>query len=498
MHGRGRVIDRSFAVLVFGVAAACGSRSGLLGSSEPGAGLGGAAGSALGGGAGVGGSSGVGGAVYVDAEPDAPPPKPDCTYHLPGDPIVVFSYCEGVHTPMLVVLSGGSSGSPARLAISLIHEHFWHPDIRVAELSISPSWPSGVVVSHAMTGYGVDAHAPGQVTRAAGDDHALALFYFHADEASPNVIPGVKFRRFDASAWAPQPELFVEQLGSYAYSMAPGRAPATNGAWASDGYGVSWRSPVDDSSGESLISPRVALLDAAGSIVRGPVSVGQASAYPGIGATLAWTGQTYLLAHNPRPCSGADPACANQLMLTRLEPGAGQLQLVDTGVVPPLPGLRARTPLARSHAGATWLAWREQPFDAKPGEDVPSTIRLARSTATGELVGTPWQTDAHPDTGAELLASDQGVLLAWGERLDPALEPDTVGHSRLRLRQFSKSGEELQELALGTTRLSYGMAYSVATIDEPRALIVAWTAQDQKPGGQSVAYLMRLDCLAAD
>jgi hypothetical protein len=106
-----------------------------------------------------------------------------------------------------------------------------------------------------------------------------------------------------------------------------------------------------------------------------------------------------------------------------------------------------------------------------------------------------WQTEAHPDSGIELLASDQGVLLVWGEQNDPAIEPHVVGHSRLRLRQFSKTGQELQELELPTTSLTYGMAYSVAAIDHPRALIVAWTAQDQQPGSTTVAYLARFDCV---
>jgi hypothetical protein len=149
--------------------------------------------------------------------------------------------------------------------------------------------------------------------------------------------------------------------------------------------------------------------------------------------------------------------------LARLEPG----QLVETGRHAGAGPACVRTPLIRSHAGATWVAWREQPVDAKPGEDVPSSVRLASVGSTGQLASVVWQTEAHPDAGAEVWASDQGLVLVWGERVDTKLQPHEVGHSRLRLKQLSKTGQELQELELPTTSLTTGTAYLVTTLDEP-------------------------------
>lgn len=480
-----RISTQGLALLLLGVAnvAACGSKSGLLlggGESVP-------AGS---GGASSGGQSAGGGGGVVDAGPDAPPPLPDCLYVPHGEPRVLFSYVEGVHTPNLVRLDGN------RFAVGLIHEHFWHPEIRVAEISVGPSWPDGVQVTHGMLLYGIDAHAPGQLVPATTGPSELALLYYHADEASAAVTPGVKLRRFDTTAWQPFDEVFVEKLGGYAYSLAPGPSLGKGMGWAGLGYGMTWRSATSGDASNYVVSTRVAVSDSAGNLVAGPVDVSAPSAYPGVGATVVWNGQHYLVARNDKPCDGAGPECAARLTLARFEPGVGAAaQLVDTGVVAPVPGRRARTPLLRSWAGATWVAWREQPIEAKPGDDSPSTLRLAAPSADGQVTQAAWQTEAHPDAGAELLASDQGLLLVWGERIDPTLPSHQVGHSRLVLRQLSKTGAELQELELPTSSLSSGTAYAVATLDEPRALLVAWTAQEAKPASHTQAYLARFDCM---
>jgi hypothetical protein len=433
----------------------------------------------------------------ADAGPDAPP-LPYCVYVAHGDPIVLFTYPEGVHTPTLAPVAPSAPGKPARLAVGLIHEHFWHPEIRVAEISVGPAWPEGVKVTHEMLLYGIDAHAPGQLAPAADGGGDLALLYYHADEASPNVTPGVMFRRFDTKAWKPLPESFVEKLGGYAYAIAPGLGLGKGMGWQNPGYGITWRSATSGDAGSAVVAPRVAVTDVAGNIVAGPLDVAPPSAYPGIGATIAWTGSGYVLSHNARPCTGGGPECANRLGLARLEPGVGPgAKLVETGDVSALPGQRARTPLVRAHAGNVFAAWREQPVDATPGSDPPSTVRLLRLDSTGKPAAAPWQVTAHPDSGAELSVSDQGVLLLWGERVDAALKPHEVGHSRLSLRQFSPTGEELQELSLATTALTTGTAYAVMPLAYPRALLVAWTSQEPKAGGHTQAHLARFDCVEA-
>ena len=493
-----RAVSRTVHYLVGLLALACGSKSALLigsaASDDGGAGAGGAgAGGAGAGGASAGGTSSGGGAGAPEAGVDAPPPLPDCLYVQHGEPIVIFTYGEGVHTPTLAPIT---TTAPARIAVGLIHEHFWHPELRVAELTVGAAWPEGVSTTHGMLLYGIDAHAPGQLVPSTNGPGELALLYFHADEASPNVTPGVMFRRFDTGAWKPFDEVFVEKLGGYAYSLAAGPSLGKGMGWANLGYGMTWRSATSGDAGSPLVATRVGVSDASGNVIAGPVDVAPASAYPGIGATIAWTGQSYVLASNARPCAASSPDCANRLTLARLEPGVGSAaKLVETSVQPPAPGLRARTPLLRSFAGATWAVWREQKIDAKPGEDVPSRLHLASVNAVGQLGSDVWQADAHPDAGAELLVSDQGVLLLWGERLDTAVQPHQVGHSRLRLKQLSKTGGELQELDLPTTSLTSGTAYSVTTLAEPRALLVAWTSQEPKPSGHAQAHLARFDCV---
>jgi hypothetical protein len=64
------------------------------------------------------------------------------------------------------------------------------------------------------------------------------------------------------------------------------------------------------------------------------------------------------------------------------------------------------------------------------------------------------------------------------------------------LRQFGKAGQELQELTVPTTELTTGAAYSVVTLAEPRAVLLAWTARSEKAAGKTEAYLARLDCVA--
>lgn len=482
------VFSRNWGYLAVGLAAAaCGSKSGLFESGATSAAGGGAgSGGASSGGAGSGGAGNAGGSE--DAGADAPPPLPDCTYVLHGEPIVLFTYGDGVRSPMLARLSAGSPGVAARVAFGLIHEHFWHPDIRVADVSVGPAWPEGVSVTHPMTLYGIDAHSGGQLIPAA--DGGLALFYYHADEASPNVTPGLMFRRFDTAAWKPLPEVFVEKKADYGFSISPGPVASQKGA-SGQGYVVSYRGPVE-TDGAYITSTSVRMIDTEGATVSSPAAVDSPGPYPGTGATSVFGGSTHLVVSNARPCPGDAPECAPRLTVASL----GKLGLSTTATVPPNPNRRARTPLVRAHDGNVWVVWREQLLGAKPETDPPSTVRLVAIDASGQVATVPWQVDAHPDAGADLSVSDQGVLIAWGERVDPKLPPQTVGHSRLRLRQFGKAGQELQELTVPTTELTGGSAYSVLTLSEPRALLVAWTARSEKAAGKTEAYLARFDCAA--
>ncbi len=477
-------------VLVSLLGAACGARTPLsieeLGASGGGGGSAGSSGSAGTGAGGSGGSAtgGSGGA-----------PEPPCVLAPVGEPVELLAFPEGnTDTPLMVVLDAGSGASPPRLAYAAISEdaNFWHPELRVGELTIGAIWPDGVKFSHSPVLYGFDAHAWGLLAPdATGDSNRLSLGFFHADEASPNVKPALKFRGFDAAAWQPLEEVPVDPTGTVVYSFAAGESVQA-GAYAGAGYAMAYRGSLDDGSAE----PRLVVLDDAGKLRVGPLGLAPPEKYPGRVSDLAWTGQTYLLTTPSGPCPPTADCAAPSLAVRALVPKAAapKADFVLTASIETLdPNALPRRAAISSLGGTTFVAWSEAL--AAP-DDAPRTVRLAKLSPDGKLLGTPaiLDTNAHPVHAISVAVTSIGVLVWWGETVDPSSPESAIGHGRLVIHHFDLEGSALEPVTtLPTTAFAYGPPPSAVSVSNPRAALISWGAQSET-SGKNVTWLARLDC----
>ena len=236
-----RKLGLTFVALLLG--GGCGSKSGLALLSSGAGGSGGT--SATGGGPSGGGPSGggpSGGGAGLGGSAGSVAVLPDCRYEEVGKPVEVFQWTDGVRSPLLATLSGGVPNGHAQLAVAATHEHFWHPDIRVAQVSIGPTGLHQLSVVKKMAGYGVDSHATGHLLRT--ENGNLNLLYYHGDEANPSVVPGVKFRRFDTSSWQALPETTIEDKASFAFDIVAGPGVDASGAVSGQGRFIAWRGAV--------------------------------------------------------------------------------------------------------------------------------------------------------------------------------------------------------------------------------------------------------------
>ncbi len=467
----------------------CGSKSGLsqLTGSAAGTGAsGGGGGTSAAGGAstgGTGGSAGSGGSGGT--------PVPDCIYAESGPPQLVFTWVDGVRSPLLATLAGGSVGKRAEIAIAATHEHFWHPDIRVAKVSMGADGLSSLTTDKKMTGYGVDSHATGHLVRA--EDGALDLLYYHGDEANASVVPGIKFRTFNTNTWTPLPEVTIEDKAGFAYDIAVGPSVGPNGNYAGAGRFIAWRSaPIAD----NFVETRVAVIDASGKMIRGPVVAAGPGNSNQFGAAVAWTGAHYLVATNEYLCTD-DILCSGGITVSRFAPGAGSAASLGQGIqFAADPALRARTPQLSGLPGGAFVAWRELGEEAGS----PQTLRVARLGEEGAALGPDTTYSTQATAGPILHASDQGAVVLYSEAGDSDGPEGALGHTVLWLQQHGKAGHALQSLQLPTTALTFGTPYAATAIDAPRGLLVAWTGQpvQSSAGTTSALYLSFLRCQSAD
>lgn len=480
-RSRGAAAATASAALV--ALSGCGARDDLRGpTGESGYGAAGPIGPSTSGGAGgAGGNGGSGG--------DAPlPPKPDCSYVSDADPMILFTYPEGVRSPLMATLDPGGAASEARVAFAATHEHFWHPEIRIAELTIGADWPDGVAITQPMVAYGIDAHAPGHLVARTDVPDALALAYYHGDLASPGVTPGVMFRAMDASTWAPQGDQFVEADAGYAYGIAPGPGFEPGAGLDGRGYLVAWRGAA----GMEGVESRVALVDEQGSLLISPEAIAPAGDYPGPGMDVAWSGQHYLIAVSGNTCT--IPPCAHETTVFRYIVEGGGLASFDVAAIfPAQSGYKPLTPTIVSGGGAVWVAWREIEETMQP--DPSQVMRLERLDPTGASTGSAFASASGAVAGPSLTASDQGALLAWGELRDAAFGPNEVGHSAIVAHAFGKAGPPLGEIEIPTTQLSFGLPYAAVAIDQPRGILLGWSGLPSSAPGPDVTYLTRLDCV---
>ncbi len=460
----------------------CGSKSGLaLPSSSGNGGSGGLSSTGGGppGGGPSGGTSGFGGSAGSVTV------LPDCVYEETSKPVEVFQWSDGLRSPLLATLSGGVPNGHAQLAVAVTHGHFWHPDIRVAQVSIGPTGLHLLSVVKKMTLYGIDSHATGHLIRTKNGN--LNLLYYHGDEASPSVVPGVKFRRFDTGTWKPLPETTIEDKASFAFDMVAGPGVNESGTFSGTGRFIAWRGAVF---GDSIVETKVGLINENGKLLRGPVVAAGPASYGQFGAAVAWTGSNYLVATNEMLCLDDQP-CSNGITVSRFLPGGGNnASLSHTAAFPADPMLRARTPQLSGLGDTAFAVWRE--VGEEPG--TVQTLRVNVLDGSGNSIGKETTYPIQGTAGPILHTSNQGAAVLYSELGDSDGPSDAFGHTQIMLQQHAKTGQPLQTYALQTTSLTSGSPYAVAPLDHPRGLVVAWTGRSKIGEPTSALYLSFLSC----
>ena len=437
------------------VVTACGARSSLL--DEPPA---------------RGAMTGTGGAGGSED-----PPLPRCDLALAGAPAPLLSFPEGdTDAPQMVVLDGGAAGRPARLAYSAISENanFWHPELRVGELSVGAEWPGGASITREPSLFGFDAHGAGLLVHGPGD--TVALTFYHGDEANPNVQARFAFRTVDGASWNLGPEVVVDPAGTISYGLAHGE----------NGYLAAWRADIEPTGD---VAPRIALLDEGGQIVAGPVDVAAPEPHPGRAADVAWSGTTYLVATAFDDCEGQPEGCQNRSLVVR--------RLDETGTLTPASAIAAAAGLvpSRPALGAwgneVWVAWMEAASD-----DAPRTIRLAQLDVSGALVGAPrtLSTETRPLLRLGVLVSELGVVVAYPEVGDTRLPESEPGHARLVVHHGTSLDDGVAPaIVLPIPSLALGPRVTLAALDQPRGVLVSWAARSLTEE-KNVTWLGRFDC----
>lgn len=476
------------AVALFGLCAlaSCGARSSLHGDDVSPAGSGGNAAAGGGGVGGGGAAGGAGGSV-----------PPSCHLVSASPPsIPLHSFPEGnADTSILAVIDPGDAEDPmgprpARVASQAISEdaNFWHPELRVARLTVGADWPDGLLVDPPPTLAGFDAHSGGRI--AVGGGGELAVLWFHGDEAA-GFPTGLKIRTLDVGSWSTGPETFVDPEGSAAHALRPGKLDGTPDG--PDGFVAAWTSYA----AVSAFEPHVAVMDGAGKMAMGPFAVGGQDTYPRTYADVLWTGTTHLVAVGVMVCPDIGPPCVPSAMnILRIVPpsddSAGGVELVSS--IPLVnAGGEARRPSFAQTAKGVWLTWSESdPED----QGAPRYQRLARLDPSGNTVGTPEILAESPDvvTAMTCSATDTDLLIAWGELAKPDSNPASIGYTRVVLQHRDAEGIPLDPpSSIEATAFANSPSISIAGLQHPRGVLVTWSAVGVD-GGKSITYLSRLDC----
>ncbi len=464
--------------------ASCGARSSLFEDDASLAGTGGTTDTTGTSPAGGGGGEGGSGLPPCHLVPASPPSIP------------LHSFPEGnADTSMLAVIDPGdaqapSGPRPARLASQAISQdaNFWHPELRVAGLTVGADWPDGLVVDPPPTLAGFDAHSGGRT--AVGADGKVAVLWFHGDEAA-GLPTGLQIRTIDAESWANGPATFVDPEGSSAHALRPGKLDGTPDG--PDGFVAAWSSYA----AVSAVEPNVAVLDGDGAIVMGPFAVPGADFYPRAYADVLWTGATHLVAVGAMQCPDFGPPCVSSAMnILRIVPpsgdSAGGVELVSSIPFVNATGEARRPSFARTTKGV-WLTWSEiEPED----QTAPRYQRLARLDPSGIPAGPPELLAEGLDvvTAMTSSATDTDLLIAWGELAKPDSNPGSPGYARIVLHHRDAEGLPLDPpLSIDTTSFANNPSISLVGLRHPHAMLVAWSSLAED-GAKSITYLSRLDC----
>ena len=496
--GRSWVV--AFAAGLFGLAASCGSRSGLL-EGAPASSSGGAGGTPSGGTGAVSGSSGFGGSsggpVDSGNDVDAPPPPP-CALVAAGAAVDVVSFPDRHATaPSAVTIASGTPAAAAKVALQTFASggnSMAHDDIELVGFTLGSAWPGGFVQVNAPALYGIESHGWAELVHAPSANQ-LALAW-HGDPGG-NGRP--MFRLWDVGSWAPQAPVDLAPDGEAVLDLAPGAGIGSLGVgYAGFGYALIWR---DVQSGPQAPTRPVAVItNESGQVVFGPHPLAEYLDYPGRSPSVVWTGAAYVTATAAQSCAPGETLCQPlSVVIARLRPASGDY-VDDSGIdlVTVLPSQAGTAVVGRaalsSHGGRTFVAWSESDQSA-PG--APRRIRVAELSALGELVSGPMSVDdsAPMVTRVSLLASDLGVTLTWAEDSDSTVPDNVVGRSRIVSTHLSPDlGMLSYRVTVPTTRVDDYGAPNATPLAVPKSLLIVWSGRRETGAGYEDAWATRLDC----
>jgi len=436
--------------------------------------------------------------IPTDAAVDAPV-EVRCFLQPAGAPMVAGSFPDQhAEAPSLAVVDRGTASTPANVVLQTYRsggsdmEHA----IFAGRLEVGAAWPDAVTTMQPLSKVGTDSHGWAVMTRAPGSLRQVALGWY----GDPGMVGRTMFRTIDVDSWSFHDAVDLSfDGGGSALSIAAGAATGVEGTgYAGNGYGLVWR--MDDwNAPEATSYPVVAVLDETGTILLGPHAVAGGEDYPGRSPSVAWSGNTYLLASSFAACAAGDALCAaNSVVISRLRPASGDLY-DDSGVelVSTIPALSSdwmpRRAWIDSDGVDTFVAWSEGPSDTA---DNIRTIRLARLDASGALLETRVVAqDVALLQSVRMEVTPFGVAIVWAEEGNTQLTYNDVGRSRMAVSLSNRNLEPIGSITrFDTTQFgSYGWASGVS-IDHPKGLLLTWPGYPTE-GGMEVSWLARLDCV---
>jgi hypothetical protein len=424
------------------------------------------------------------------------PVEPPCLLEPAGPPIELIALGNRhAQSPRMVAIDPGDAdgGRPARVAINTLAgggDVDLHSDIQLVGARIGERWPDDVVIEQGPDLFGIESHGWAEMARAPGGREEIAIAW-HSD---PGFVSRVAFRTLRTDSWTPGPNVDLSFDVEVAVALVPGAGVGRFGVGhLGDGYAVALRELVfvDD---EAVSRMWIAVLDPAGAITLGPHEQGLSAPYPGFAPSLAWTGESYLIATGIRDCDALD-GCRAPLTLERLRPASGDrvddsgIDLVwamDTDAAP-------RRPSLASLDGRTWLGWAEGDPDDPEGR---MALRLAEVDPTGELIAGPiaLAEETQPQSRLELWAARFGLALGYAEDGDRELPDELPGRSRVVVHHLGGDGSPASPtIAIDTTRFdSYGPPMAVP-LAHPRGFLVTWSGRGSD-SPFSVIHLALLRC----
>lgn len=468
---------RAAAGLFLVVASAqCGARTSL--QAEGGSAAGGAGGATTTTTSGGGGEGGEGGTII---------PEPPCRLEVMGHAVqAIATPSSNASSPSIVAIAPESPGTPSHIAIQALTSIEPHPVNVVGRWRLAEDWPEGADIVELPTIFGIESHSWG-ATAPTPDGTGLAMMWF----SDPGFEGRVAFRQLDFASWEGGPNVDLSFEGGGPIALGSGAGVGDFGVGhAGLGYAAVWRQSVDTGMG-FFAQPQIAILDEQGSIQLGPHPLGPLVESPGVSPSIAWSGESYLIATSWGSCQ--TPDCPGELTLHRFRPASGD-EIDDSGIdlvwsedVPDT----ANRPVIASHEGRTWMAYVVGP-DA---DDAPQMVVARELSGDGSRLGEPIVVDAStlPTGGLRLTAAPFGLVMMWAtDGDDPSLTPEDVGYTQLQIRHLGFDGVEASPpLSVPATQYVSSGPTALAAVEAPRGIAFTWAGTG---GGPDVAYLGLLRC----